>query len=61
MVFTPPRWHQVKSLFEAALQHAPEARSRFLEDNCSDPEIREEVLRLVINYDEMGSFLSMMG
>lgn len=61
MVFTPLQWHQATSLFEATLQQVPEARLRFLEDNCSHPEIRKEVLRLVINYDEMGSFLSTDG
>ncbi len=59
MVFTPLQLHQAKSLFEATLQQAPEARLRFLQENCAHPEIREEVLRLVINYDEMGSFLSL--
>ncbi|MBV9303969.1 MAG: serine/threonine-protein kinase [Acidobacteriaceae bacterium] len=51
-------WEQVKSLFEAALEQEPEIRSRFLNAHCSDPKIRKEVLDLIANHEEMGSFLT---
>jgi eukaryotic-like serine/threonine-protein kinase len=54
-------WEEVKRLFEAALAQQSESRSHFLEANCTDPEIRKGVLRLLANYEEMGSFLSEPG
>lgn len=51
-------WERVKTLFDVAVGHGPLTRLRFLELNCSNPEIRQEVMRLVANQEEMGSFLS---
>jgi serine/threonine protein kinase len=51
-------WSQVTSLFEAALEQSAEERGQFLQRSCSDVEIRNEVLRLLENCEEMGGFLS---
>jgi eukaryotic-like serine/threonine-protein kinase len=40
----PDRWRQVADLYEAALEHEPDARERFLAEACpGDPDLRREV------------------
>ncbi len=49
-MITPERWQQVKELFHAALERAPEERSSFLSKACSgDDAIRREVESLLAN------------
>lgn len=36
---TPEQWHRVKQVFEAALGHAPEARSAFLGQACGGDDL----------------------
>jgi eukaryotic-like serine/threonine-protein kinase len=52
------KWETVKSLFEAAQGVAPEELSEFLAARCQDPEVCAEVVRLLAEYREAGSFLS---
>ena len=50
---TPEQWHKVKEVFEAALGHAPEERSAFLEQACSDDDLlRGEVDSLLSSYEQ---------
>lgn len=55
---SPENWERIKSLFEQALEHDPESRINFLLDRAKTPALREEVLRLLAEYDRAGSFLS---
>jgi eukaryotic-like serine/threonine-protein kinase len=55
---TPKLWETVKTLFHAVLERPPAERAAFLEQNCSDPDIRREVATLLEGYKEAGSFLS---
>jgi tetratricopeptide (TPR) repeat protein len=58
MELTPVQWESVKSLFDGALELAPETRSSYLRQACSDAGVLEEVERLLANYQEMGSFIT---
>ena len=55
---TPESWGRVKTLFEQALAEEPEDRRAFLERVCPDPELRKEVMKLLADHEEAGSFLS---
>lgn len=49
----PERWQQVKSLFEQALECAPEERAAWLENRCAgDEELRHEVESLLAARDD---------
>ena len=50
-------WNRVKELFEAALLHPPEARSRWLAEACDDSDIRNEVESLLASHDRAGDFI----
>src|SRR5258705_7690399 len=55
---TPQRWHRVKEVFEAALGHAPEERSAFLNHTCGDDDLLcNEVTSLLSSYEQEKSFL----
>src|SRR5438270_6750536 len=58
MPLQPESWGRVKELFEGALEEAPERRSSYLVEHCSDGELRAEVERLLTEHDQAGSFLS---
>lgn len=58
MATRPEDWEKVKALFDASLHLDRAARSAFLRGNCSDAEVRAEVERLLIEYDQAGEFLS---
>jgi serine/threonine protein kinase/tetratricopeptide (TPR) repeat protein len=52
-------WKQVQQLFDAALQHSPEKRQEFLEQECgSNQELRREVESLLAAHDESDSFMA---
>src|SRR5213080_130756 len=52
-------WQQVQQLFDAALQHSPDKRQEFLEQECgSNQELRREVESLLAAHDESGSFMA---
>jgi eukaryotic-like serine/threonine-protein kinase len=58
MTTNPENWENVKALFDAALELRPEERAAFLRRRSSDADVREEVERLLDEYDEAGTFLS---
>jgi eukaryotic-like serine/threonine-protein kinase len=52
-------WQQVQQLFDSALQHSPEKRQEFLEQECgSNQELRREVESLLAARDESGSLMA---
>jgi len=54
----PERWKQVRGVFGAALELAPEERSGFLDSACgADAELRKEVESLLHSDQAAGSFL----
>jgi len=58
MEMTPDRWEKVKVLFEAALERPSEQRLQYLKDACEGDDLRAEVVRLLANPEDAGSFLS---
>jgi len=55
---TPESWRKVKALFDQALAEEPEDRPSFLARVCPDPELRQEVEKLLADHEEAGDFLS---
>ena len=55
---TPEEWSRAKELFDAALEQEPTQRAAFLAQACPDDRLRQEVEKLVLNFQEAGSFLS---
>jgi serine/threonine protein kinase len=55
---TPELWETVKTLFQEALQRPSAERIFFLEQNCSNPDVRREVITLLAGYKEADDFLS---
>lgn len=58
MEMTPDKWEKVKVLFEAALDRPTEQRIAYLTDVCGEEDVRAEVLRLLANFNDAGSFLN---
>jgi len=58
MEISPEKWETVKTLFAAALELPAEKRPAFLRLECADSTLRQEVDRLLIEYDQAGSTLS---
>ena len=58
MEMTPEEWSKAKELFDAALEQEPTQRAAFLAQACPDDSLRHEVEKLVINFQQAGSFLS---
>jgi tetratricopeptide (TPR) repeat protein/tRNA A-37 threonylcarbamoyl transferase component Bud32 len=55
---TLERWHQVKELFDSALQCEPDQRSIFLSRACGeDASLRREVESLIASHEKDGSFI----
>jgi hypothetical protein len=55
---TPERWHQLKGLFDSALQCEPGQRSAFLSRACGEDEsLRREVESLIASHEKDGSFI----
>ena len=57
MQMTPENWDRAKELFEAALELDSSQRASFLAENCREESLRHQVEKLLINYEEAGSFL----
>jgi serine/threonine protein kinase len=57
MQMTPENWNTAKELFEAALELDSSKRSAFLAENCREESVRQQVVRLLSDYQEAGSFL----
>ena len=54
----PEKWREVKEIFYAALQRAPEEREEFLNQSCQgDPHLRSEVESLLASSEDAGSFM----
>jgi eukaryotic-like serine/threonine-protein kinase len=45
---TPERWQEVKKVLAAALERMPEERSVYLDQACTDPQLRREVESLLV-------------
>jgi serine/threonine protein kinase/cephalosporin-C deacetylase-like acetyl esterase len=58
MGISPKQWDRVKELYETALECRPTQRTAFLQHKEQDEVVREEVLRLLAEYDTLGNFLS---
>ena len=57
MQMTPDNWDRAKELFEAALELDSSHRASFLAENCRDEGLRQQVEKLLTNYQEAGNFL----
>jgi serine/threonine protein kinase/tetratricopeptide (TPR) repeat protein len=55
---SPEKWEAVKALFDAVLELTPPERQAFLRARSADDSVRSEVQRLVAEYEEAGTFLS---
>jgi serine/threonine protein kinase len=59
-MMNPERWQQVRNIFDGALEHTPDERSRFLDKVCAnDQEVRREVESLLSSLDTAESFMEM--
>jgi non-specific serine/threonine protein kinase/serine/threonine-protein kinase len=57
---TPERWQKIKSLFQGALEQAPQQRSAWLNEACAeDVTLREEVTQLLAEEEMLGSFIEL--
>jgi Protein kinase domain len=54
---TQPHWHQVRDLFEAALEEAPGDPDAWLRARGADSDLRREVVSLLEHHSRAGSFL----
>jgi tetratricopeptide (TPR) repeat protein len=55
---TPERWHEIRAVLYEASQLEGGARLEYLNESCArDPEMRDEVERLLVAVDESGAFL----
>jgi len=58
---TPERWHQLKQIFQSALERNPAERSAFLSQACADdPALRSEVESLISSHDQAGDSIEAM-
>jgi len=58
MELLPKQWERVKDVLAAALEQQPEATPAFLDDVCSEKDVRREVERLLAYRSRAASFLS---
>lgn len=55
----PEQWEQVKELFEAAVEEAPQRRRALLEQACGgDDVLQQEVESLLTHFEQAGEFLA---
>jgi eukaryotic-like serine/threonine-protein kinase len=50
-------WEKVRDLLDSALELPPEARSKYLDENCTDPQVRRSIESLIESYEESATFL----
>ena len=51
-------WQQIRDIFDGAIEHAPDERSRFLDEVCAnDQEVRREVESLLSSLDSAENFM----
>ena len=48
---TPERWQEVKKVLAGALERAPEERGAYLDEACTEPELRREVESLITAHE----------
>jgi hypothetical protein len=48
------RWQQINELFDLAVELRRAERTPFLDERCSDPDVRAEVERLLRQHDASG-------
>jgi eukaryotic-like serine/threonine-protein kinase len=58
MEVTPDKWRRAKAVFDAVLQRPPSERESFLASVCAEGDLREQVVQLLRNHEQAGSFLS---
>ena len=52
------RWQQVENVFHDVMEREPHERMQFLDLVCvDDPDLRDEVKRLILSYEQAGSLL----
>ncbi len=57
----PERWHQLKQIFQSALERNPSERSAFVSQACAgDPALRSEVESLLSSHDQAGDSIEAM-
>jgi len=49
---TPERWQEVKKVLAGALERPPEARSVYLDQACTEPDLRREVESLIAAHEQ---------
>ena len=49
---TPQRWQEVKKVLAGALERAPEERSVYLDQACTEPALRREVESLIVAHEQ---------
>ena len=60
MAITDEGWQQVKSIFQAALEHDPGSRPAFLDKACGgDANLRMEIDSLIDSHESAGSFIEL--
>lgn len=57
----PDNWEQIKTLFDTAVKLGKDKRADFLKENVADRDIRDQVTRLLAEFDESGRTLSSVG
>ena len=58
MQITPDKWQRAKTVFDAVLQQPAVERASFLAVACPEEDLREQVEQLLLNHEQVGSFLS---
>jgi len=58
MEITPDKWQRAKTVFDAVLQQPAVERASFLAVACPEEDLREQVEQLLLNHEQVGSFLS---
>src|SRR2546427_11409146 len=58
MEITPHKWQRAKTMFDAVLQQPAVERASFLAVACPEEDLREQVEQLLLNHEQVGSFLS---
>jgi TolB-like protein len=59
MSATPERWQEVKKVLAAALERAPAERHAYLDQACTEPDVRREVESLIVAHEQaQTSFLA---
>ena len=52
---TPERWQEIKKVLAGALERTPEQRSAYLDEACTEPELRREVESLIVAQEKADS------